>query len=277
MLRDAELRILMYNTVAVILVYVSVIIINYAQTKWKRSILTTPSHMAVNKFKPLAQKNKLFKPLASETFWACLEILFVSLCQYLSFSYLATGFANLVGTGINFFGPVFFSPIILTVIFIILWADPLKQMDFFAMAVPVVLTFNKIGCFCAGCCNGIWWPGGLYNYKTEREEIPVQLIEAGCALLIFVVLVIYKNKAKKRKHGTIYPLFMILLGATRFVSEFCRGQKMVWGPLRVYHILCLISVVLGFIYLFIVWKYGEKISQYFDNTVYFKKIQKKKR
>ena len=46
-----------------------------------------------------AEKNKLFKPLASETFWACLEILFVSLCQYLSFSYLATGFANLVGTG----------------------------------------------------------------------------------------------------------------------------------------------------------------------------------
>ncbi len=277
MFADKDMRALMYGTVAVILVYIAVIIINYSQVKRKKAILATTSRMIIDKFEPLAQKNKLFKPLANETLWACLEILFVSLCQYLSFSVFAMNFGLVVHTGANFFGPVFFTPIVLVTIFIVLWSNPLKQMDFYTIAIPIVLAIDKIGCFCAGCCNGLWWPEGPYNYKTGRNEIPIQLIECACAIFIFVILLVYRKKATKRKDGDLYPIFMILYSSLRFVSEFWRGEILVLGPFRYYHLFCVIGIILGVILLAFVNKFSDSITLYFDNTLYFSRERKRKR
>lgn len=274
MLPDIEMRDLWYSTVVVLLTYISVIVINLSLTKKKTKLLGAPSLFVTEKFSPLAQKHGIFKPIASKYFWAVVEIVFFSLIQFLPQGYLNMGFGKAVGTGGNFFGFAYFSPIIMVVMFCLFWANPLKNMDLFTFSIPVTLFWGKVGCFCAGCCNGVWWPNGMYNYQTQREEVPVQLVEAACALLTFVFLIVYSKKAKRRKSGDLYPIFLLLFSGLRFISEFWRGQELVWKSFRYYHLFCAIGIVLSVIGLIVVYKYGDKISSYFDNTIYFKKRKK---
>lgn len=170
---------------------------------------------------------------------------------------------NLLGTGGNYFGGLFLAPVLWLIICCIFMVDPLKKIDIATIFMPVCLVFVKIGCYCAGCCAGILWEHGPYNHKPQNpgNQVPVQLIEAFWALLIFVFLLWYRKRAKK---GTMYPMYMILYSATRFCSEFLRHEENVFGILKTYHILCLIGLVVGIIYFFIAVKFGDKISDFFD-------------
>lgn len=204
------------------------------------------------------------------TIFAIVETLVCGAVVYSS-SLLNNSFGRWVGTGANYFGLLFFLPLFMIVISFSLWANPLKQSDFFVPGLPLALMITKFACFTSGCCHGIWWPGGPYSYRNNREEFPIQLVEAGVAFLLFLFFHWYKKRAKT---GTVLPLYTILYSATRFVTEFWRGQELVLGPLRFYHILCIIGFVLGIIELAIVFKYGKKISSYFENTFYFSRKRK---
>lgn len=172
-------------------------------------------------------------------------------------------FGKLVGTGANYFNVLFVLPVILILWSLITGANPLKKLDYFTLSMPIALFFAKIGCYCAGCCRGIHWVGGPRNEKYDfQEQFPVQLVEAGLAAAIFIILCIYSKKNKKP--GTVFPVYMILYTSTRFFSEFYRGEENVLGPLKIYHILCLIGFVLGIIYLISVIKFGDKITAYYD-------------
>ncbi len=269
MLPTLELRNFWYMTGTDIFRIVFVAIVNLSMMKKKTEILSAPSLLFIGKFKPLAVKNKFFRFFASKFLWAVPEIVLITAVELLLTPVLATNFAKLVDTGGNFFGVAYFVPFILITLFVLFWQNPLKNLDYFTFCIPVELIFMKIGCFCAGCCNSIWWPGGVYNYSKEREELPIQLIESACALLIFIILVVYDKKAKNRKDGELYPLFIMLYSGMRFVSEFWRGQKLVWGPFRYYHLFCAIGIVYGIITFVIVRRYSDTITRYFDNRIYF--------
>lgn len=173
-------------------------------------------------------------------------------------------FGKLVGTGANYFAVVFLIPFIWSLLALILQANPVKQMDTATFMIPIQLTFFKTACFFNGCCWGIPWEYGLYNhhYHHPGKQVPVQAIEAFFAVAIFVFLLFYRKKAKT---GTIYPMFMILYGGTRFFSEFfTAAYPDIIGPFNMYQILCTISVVVGVVLFFIVRKYSEKISDFFD-------------
>lgn len=184
-------------------------------------------------------------------------VMFVIIAQF------TRTFGNLVGTGANYFTILFFYPIAILLLSVITGANPLKKMDFIAQALPIALFFDKIGCYCAGCCRGIYWVGGPRNERYDfQEQFPVQLVEAGLAAAIFIILFIYSKKNKKA--GTVFPIYMILYTSTRFFSEFYRAEENVLGPLKVYHILCIIGLVLGIIYLVLSLKFGDKITAYYD-------------
>jgi len=93
--------------------------------------------------------------------------------------------------------------------------------------IPLFHTFGRIGCFLAGCCWGIEHKHGIvYNHSLAAPNnvplLPIQLIEAGFNLILFVVLL---NCAKKLKRPAfVLPLYMILYGIARFVLEFYRGD-----------------------------------------------------
>ncbi len=178
-------------------------------------------------------------------------------------SYSNRPFGDLVGTGANYFGLLFLTPIVWFVISAILIINPLKQADITTMCVPVFLFFVKIACFCQGCCWGIPWEYGPYNYHRDHpgHQVPVQAIEAFWAVAIFIFLLWYRKKAKC---GTMYPMYMILYCATRFCSEFFRREENVVWIFKTYHLLCIAGFVIGLILFFFMRKYGEKLSDFFD-------------
>ncbi len=215
----------------------------------------------------LTEDNRWYKKLLGKIIsffsfdlWILIEMLFMAgLIQYNGV--YNKPFGEAIGTGANYFALLFFNGGIYLIACIVLGVSPLKQMDWIAPSYPLALIFVKLACFCAGCCYGIEWEHGLYSYRNERYEVPTQLIETFLALVIFIILMVVRKKAKK---GTLFPMYLILYSGTRFFSEFLRREENVLGPLKVYHILCIIGVVEGIILLFIVNKFGDKIDNHFD-------------
>ena len=166
----------------------------------------------------------------------------------------------------NFFPIIFFVPIITFLCGVVFYVSPLRLTDLYSPLMLLILIIVKFSCFCEGCCYGVACEtGGLYNYKNDRYEVPVQLIEMGCAVIMFVVILLIQHK-KRRKPGILYPLFILMYCGSRFVSEFWRGDyPAVWGRLTGYHIQCIIGFVEGALFLFVALKWGEQITVFFEN------------
>ena len=177
----------------------------------------------------------------------------------------------------NFMPNIFIVPIIVVLLGIILLLSPLKLLDLAAPVISVALIFYKIACFCDGCCYGVEWHGGMYNYKNERYEFPVQLVEIACAVVMFIILMLLIRK-KNLRHGILYPLFMLMYCGSRFVSEFWRDDyPAIWGILKSYHIQCMIGFAEGLIFLIIVLIWGKRITDHFDakNEAFLEKHRQK--
>lgn len=217
--------------------------------------------------------NSKIKIFSGCAFWIFLELMifaFVS-CQLTAF--VNKEFGDLVKTGANYFGQLYHIPFLLTAFCILLWCDPIKQIDLITPSFPLALFIAKISCFCSGCCNGIEWTNGLFNYRSNHYEFPVQLVEAGLALLIFIFLMFWRNKAKP---GTMFPTYLIIYSTTRFCSEFLRVEENVFWIFKTYHFLCLIGIAFGVAELIVALKLGSQVSEFFTETHYTIPNKKKK-
>ncbi len=211
-----------------------------------------------NFFKNRPTSNPLLRFLQGPYLWAIIE-LYLLYWLYSQGGFFAPIFSNTFDTGANYFGLLIFSPLILLVSYWVLGISPRRQADFLAPAFPLALIFYKIGCFCAGCCNGIECKIGFYNHNTSAVEFPVQLVEAGCAVLIFIILLLCRKKAKP---GTLIPLHIILYCSLRFCSEFLRHEDNVFGPLKSYHLLCIISFVVGLVEYILIFRFGDELENF---------------
>lgn len=105
----------------------------------------------------------------------------------------------------------------------------LRYADIFVAVVPLGHAFGRVGCFFAGCCYGIpvkW--GHVYTSSHGTTPLgvpllPIQLIESGCLLLIFAVMMLFVFKWQKHE-GFLASLYLTLYPVTRFVLEFFRGD-----------------------------------------------------
>lgn len=254
---------------------VALFVFNLTQYKRKKVFQSYGTKCIQNFFYKLKPDCKI-NVLAYSPVWIVFEILFFSFAQHMLTAFNNRAFGDMVDTGANYFGKVYHIPFLLVAFCILFWVDPIKQIDFFTPAFPLALFFSKLGCFFHGCCGGIEWDKGLYNAESGLVEFPIQLVEAGLALLIFIFLVFWRDKAKP---GTLFPTYLILYSATRFCSEFLSKKPDVFWILKTYHILCLIGVVLGIIELIVALKFGDQISELFSDSHYFipnKKEKKKK-
>ncbi len=160
----------------------------------------------------------------------------------------------------NFLPNIFLAPFVLLLMALLFRNEPLKTLDAATPVVAVALIFYKLACFCWGCCNGVEWEHGMWNDHTGRVEFPVQLVEIACAVVMFVILMVLFKKGNQ-KPGLLFPIFILMYCGSRFVSEFWRDDYPdIWGPLKSYHIQCIIGFVEGLILLFIVLKWGERIT-----------------
>ncbi len=249
----------MYGLVGV-LGFVAILVYNFCCFRNKQKLLSNASLFFINS---VSEKNKqsLF---ARTAFWTAAEIIIISLLQIMPSGFFNKKLGNILDTGANYFGLLYFIPFVLFLLFFIISVNPFRQMDLITPAYPLALIFTKLACFCDGCCEGFECSWGLMNYHYETgpvREFPSQLLEAGLALIIFIFLMWYRKKAKE---GTLFPIYVILYSATRFFSEFTRGEPNVFGILKTYHILCIIGVVIGIIELLVVLKFSDRISPLFN-------------
>lgn len=98
-------------------------------------------------------------------------------------------------------------------------------------ALPLAHAFGRTGCTVVGCCYGIEshlkisivYKNSLYA-PDGVAVFPVQITEAVCDIIIFVVL-IYIVLKKRNGHLTLY-MYLLMYSCVRFVLEFLRGDKL---------------------------------------------------
>ncbi len=176
-------------------------------------------------------------------------------------------FGRLVGTGGNYFGLLTVVWLVVILISVLILSNPIKQLDLVAIFLPFRMIFTRLACFFNGCCWGIPWEYGPYNYHYDHpgNQVPVQAIESGFVLIIFLFLLWYRKRARP---GTMFPMYLFLYSGLRFFNEFfTAADPDIIGPFNMYHILCAIGVVVGLVTFFVMRKYGEKISDAFDRKV----------
>lgn len=195
-----------------------------------------------------------------------LEILLLKLISSVTVGPLASALSTvfLKTTDPNYFVNIIPFPFVGFLVFVLFKISPLKAFDYMAPVTCVTLIFYKIACFCEGCCYGVETEHGLFNHNTGRTEFPVQLIEFACAaVMLTVLLILYK---KKKRPGTLYPLFMLMYSGGRFCSDFLRDDyPRILGKMTGYHIQCLIGIVLGAVFYAVAYRYGERISAFFES------------
>lgn len=173
-------------------------------------------------------------------------------------------FGTLTGTGANYFGLLFTVWIYVIMVSVLIMSNPIKQLDLVTIFLPFRMVFTRLACFFNGCCWGIPWEHGPYNYHYDHpgNQVPVQAIEACYVLIIFFFLLWYRKRAKP---GTVFPMYMILYGGARFFNEFFTADyPAVLGPFKAYHFLCIGSVVIGIVAFILMRKYGEFLSDMFE-------------
>lgn len=104
-------------------------------------------------------------------------------------------------------------------------------LDVVALYVPIIQTFGRLGCFCAGCCHGIpceAWYAITYTDPSScaplnRPLHPTQLYSAGFFLLLFGLLLIFSRR--QIPQGTIITSYLVLSSFERFILDFWRTDR----------------------------------------------------
>lgn len=117
--------------------------------------------------------------------------------------------------------------------------------DTASIAIPLFHFFGRLGCFLSGCCYGVPWEHGfVYRYSLTEEangipRFPVQLVEAGLNLLLFLFM--YGCLKKGRLKNRLLALYLTVYPVYRFVLEFFRGDayRGFLGPLSTSQIISL--------------------------------------
>ena len=105
------------------------------------------------------------------------------------------------------------------------------KLDFPAIAevvvpiVPLGHALGRVGCFLAGCCYGVetdaFW--GVAFPRDGIPRVPVQLLEAGCNLLLCASLLVYTHRRPKRG-VRVLGIYLAVYSVIRFALEFLRGD-----------------------------------------------------
>ncbi len=134
-------------------------------------------------------------------------------------------------------GFVFYGGLLGGVLGLIIYAREYRESffvyaDIYAAVLPLGHALGRVGCFFAGCCYGVEYDSAfsvIYHESAGLTPLgvpllPVQLIESGCLLLLFtVMLVLYKKYYAKT--GFCSAAYAFSYGILRFVLEFFRGDK----------------------------------------------------
>jgi phosphatidylglycerol:prolipoprotein diacylglycerol transferase len=110
----------------------------------------------------------------------------------------------------------------------------LLGFDLIGLLAAVAIGVGRWGCFASGCCWGtptdlpwaVTFPEMARAIHAGLPEVPLHPTQAYLALnsllILGVLVLVYR---RKRFHGQIIMLYLMLYGASRFVLEFLRGDS----------------------------------------------------
>lgn len=99
---------------------------------------------------------------------------------------------------------------------------PQPTGDLFALAVPLGLSFGRVGCWLQGCCLGAACPPSWYtlNDRAGVSRWPAVPVELTFNLLAFIVLATLRSR--RLFPGQLFHLYLMAYGTFRFLHEFVR-------------------------------------------------------
>lgn len=145
----------------------------------------------------------------------------------------------------SFFGAVFFTPLLMIPVGLILKIKPLDTLDLCAPTECAMSALMKVNCYISDCCIG------RVMYVTEHGKevrFPSQIVECVAALLIMLFLLVLV--AKNMQRGYLYFLYMIIYGVVRFGLNLLRETTPFVWILPAGNFWALISFALGIMILF---------------------------
>lgn len=167
-----------------------------------------------------------------------LGYLWIYLQGFIASGFKFTGQNNIVK------GFVFF-PLFILLASKILHEDKNKLLDISALNLSLLQGVAHIACSIAGCCYGYEWEHGILNVESQKLLFPIQLLESFVSLCIFAALLILEKKKNYKSDGTIYPIFLIAFGATRFFLEFLRDNEKLFLNISNLALWSLLMVLVG--------------------------------
>ena len=152
--------------------------------------------------------------------------------------------------GRSFYGAVFLVPPVFFLLAKFLRVHAGELIDLCAPAECVMLTIMKYQCMKDGCCGG-----RVLCTTAEGLEVifPSQIAETVAALIIAVILIVMARNPKNR--GTLFPWYMVIYGASRFVLNLFRAENAVFLlGMTAGNVWSVLSVILGFAWLILLKK-----------------------
>lgn len=190
-------------------------------------------------------------------FYAKKELLVLFLMHILTYTFAGELFGSLIGRRTDYLGYVLGTNIALCIVCYILGLDVLQELDNLVPNFLCIASLLKLGCFCAGCCNGYQWEYGFYNYSTGCLEFPIQLVEGAFYFAIFLIL---KSVQKQISTGYLTPIFLIIYSLFRFLIQFFRTDREIFS---IFHFVSIFGLLIGVINFLLVYKWGEWIRKLF--------------
>ena len=146
--------------------------------------------------------------------------------------------------GISYYGAVFFPPLFMVLLALLLRVPPLTLLDLCAPAECVMLALLKVLCLKNGCCGGRL----LFTTASGGEiYFPSQIIELLNAFFLIVMLLFLIRKGTWQ--GRIYPIYMLLYGITRYILNLLRDTKPFLLGLPAGNFWSLVAIVIALIWL----------------------------
>jgi len=160
--------------------------------------------------------------------------------------------------------------------------------DAFAVALPVGIAIQRIGCFITGCCYGeistlpwaVKYPvQTLPHFHQFNDKLigtqdilslavhPVQLYEvAGLLLGVFIIL---KFRKRLKSAGSLFLLSMVLIFVVRFTTEFFRDEHAhtIGGEMiSIFNATQLLLLPLTMFLFFLLWKREKARIESFSHS-----------
>ncbi len=132
--------------------------------------------------------------------------------------------------GLVFYGG-FAGALVVVLVYLRIHHLPLgKIADIAAVSIPLGHFFGRLGCLSAGCCHGkiCEYPWAVtFSHPEALAPLqvplhPTQVYEAVANLFIFLVL--FLSRHRKRYHGQLFLIYVMLYGGIRAIIEIFRGD-----------------------------------------------------